>query len=252
MGNLMYNNGERLTYVNERLTLLEQQSGQSFGADAFLLAAYVKSTESAAADLGGGTGICSLLLADRKKASHIYSAEIQKTLHEAAVSNIRANRLDGMVTALNTDIRTLSAASFGLTVGTVIANPPYFPAVSGRLSPDPGKNAARFELNGSLEDFCTAAARILPDGGAFYCVLRPERLCDLIHSLNAASLSPFRMTFVCHKSSAAPSMVLVASKKNGRNGLCVTRPLFLYDASGAETADAVRIYKTCDFGGFFE
>ncbi len=242
---------ERRVWVNDRITITENKKGQSFGADAFLLSSYATpDPEHAAVDLGSGSSICSLLLADRGKARHVYAAELQPELHAIAERNIADNGFSDKVTPLNIDIRLLSDAAFGEKVGTVISNPPYFTAESGIQSPDPGKNAARFELNGTLYDFCAAARRILMPSGRFFCVIRPERVGDLVAALRAAGLEPSRMTFVHHNTVSAPAMLLTEAIK-GRRGLpTVTRPLFLYDGK-VHTPDAARIYETCDFGEFF-
>ncbi len=242
---------ERRVWVNDRITITESLKGQRFGADAFLLSSYaVPDPAHAAVDLGSGSSICSLLLADRNKAKHVYAAELQPELHSLAERNIADNGLSGKVTAMRIDIRLLSDAAFDEKIGTVISNPPYFTAESGIQSPIPGKNAARFELNGTLYDFCAAAQRILMPFGRFFCVIRPERVGDLVAALRAAGLEPSRMTFVHHNTVSAPAMLLTESIK-GRHGMpVVTRPLFLYEGK-THTPDAARIYENCDFGDFF-
>ena len=54
---------ERLDEVNEQIRLIQKKQGLTFGTDAFLLAAFVRSSPRArAVDLGSGTGIIPLLL----------------------------------------------------------------------------------------------------------------------------------------------------------------------------------------------
>ncbi len=251
MSNFSTEVNERKVFVNERITITENKKGQSFGADAFLLSAYaLPDPAHAAVDLGSGSSICSLLLADHDKARHIYAAELQSELHELAKRNITDNGLEDKVTAMRIDIRLLNAQAFPEKIGTVISNPPYFTAESGIQSPIPGKNAARFELNGTLYDFCAAAQRILMPSGRFFCVIRPERVGDLVAALRAAGLEPSRMTFVHHNTSSAPAMLLTEAIKGRRGMPTVTRSLFLYDGK-VHTPNAARIYETCDFGDFF-
>lgn len=253
MSNFSNDNAERRVQVNERITICESRRGQSFGADAFLLAAYAVADPShAAVDLGSGSGICSLLLADRNKAKKVYAVELQAELDALCRKNIEENGFSGRVKALHNDVRLITPNSFDEPVGLVISNPPYFTAESGRQSPEPGKNAARFELNGTLYDFCAAAERILIVRGRFCCVIRPERLCDLVAALRTAGLEPSRMTFVHHNSSSAPAMLLVEAVKSGRGHLTVTRPLFLYESGKDQTSDAKQIYENCDFGDLFQ
>ena len=70
---------EKLTEVNESIKLIQKKNGLTFGTDAFLLASFIKAQKSGiAVELGGGTGIISLLCASREKFKTIYCAEIQK------------------------------------------------------------------------------------------------------------------------------------------------------------------------------
>jgi tRNA1(Val) A37 N6-methylase TrmN6 len=52
----------------------------------------------------------------------------------------------------------------------VLGSPPYFPQGSGVASEHPQKLACRFELRGTVADYCTVAARQLARGGIFACV----------------------------------------------------------------------------------
>jgi hypothetical protein len=84
--------GERLDEVNESLKLIQKTDGLTFGTDAYLLAAYMYANASGfAAELGGGTGIISLLAASRKRFEKITVAEIQEDYAELIGRNIELN-----------------------------------------------------------------------------------------------------------------------------------------------------------------
>ena len=94
--------------VNDNLTLMQYTDGLTFGTDALLLAAYVKGgAKSRALELGGGTGIVSLLLATRKKVRHVECVEIQPAFAALAQRNVTLNALDGSVKVTEADIRRL-------------------------------------------------------------------------------------------------------------------------------------------------
>ena len=92
--------------INKNLTLFGA-GGQDVSTDAYLLTAYAKKAKICA-ELGCGTGVCSLLLADNQKADKIVAYEIQDELAQAATENIQKNGLDGIITVRQADIRTLS------------------------------------------------------------------------------------------------------------------------------------------------
>lgn len=241
--------GVIVTEVNERIKIKELRGGHRFGSDAFLLSAFAKSTNGAAVELGSGSGVCSLLLADRNKASHIFAVEIEPTLASLGKENFKENGFDGKISSLNTDIRLLNTYSFDRSVTTVISNPPYFKAGAGRNSPNAVRNASRREINGTIVDFCSAAARILDKNGKFYCVFTAERLVDLISALRTAALEPTTLVFVQHDDKNRPSIVLIEAAKEKKAPLLIPKPLVLF-RDGNPTDDAAKIYETCDFGGF--
>ena len=58
-------NNERIDKINENLSLIQKIDGLTFGTDALLLAAFIGKKEESALELGGGSGIISMLLAAR-------------------------------------------------------------------------------------------------------------------------------------------------------------------------------------------
>ena len=96
---------------------------------------------------------------------------------------------------------------------------------------------------GSLEDFCAAAAFLLPTGGRFCLVYRPERLTALLGCLHESGLEPKRLRFVSQRAESAPSLVLAEGRRGGKPGLVIEPPLILTDAEGRESAEVRRIYR---------
>ena len=68
------NEGERLSKINEDLSLIEYMGGLTFGTDAYLLASMVRENHKKLVDLGSGTGVASLLCLARNKAKTAYAA----------------------------------------------------------------------------------------------------------------------------------------------------------------------------------
>ncbi|NJK91388.1 MAG: hypothetical protein HC904_05890 [Blastochloris sp.] len=59
----------------------------------------------------------------------------------------------------------------------ILGSPPYFPPGSGTEGDHPQKMACRFELRGTVADYCARASRHLNPGGSFVCVfpVSPEQ-----------------------------------------------------------------------------
>ncbi len=249
----MLRDGERLDRVNENLCLIQKTDGLTYGTDAFLLSAYAPALpRGRALELGCGTGIVSLLCAARGQYAHIDALEVQADFAELAARNAELNRLSDRLTVHHADLRACRAVDFGGEVDVVLANPPYMRADSGKLNRSDAKAIARHELCGGIDDFCTAAARLVRWGGRFVCVWRPDRLIDLLAAMRKNGLEPKRMTAVHGDASAAASMVLVDARRGGAPGLDLTAPLLLYrDRPGVHprvmTAEAEAVYASGNF-----
>jgi tRNA1Val (adenine37-N6)-methyltransferase len=130
---------------------------------------------------------------------------------------------------------------------------------SGKRNLHDEKYIARHEVCGGIDDFCSAASRLLKHGGRFLTVWRPDRLSELFAALHQAKLEPKRMTMVYSDTESEPCMVLLESIKGGAPSMRVTKPLILYhsieeplQASRRMTRDAEAIYSTCSFPECFQ
>lgn len=248
---------ERIDDINENLRIIQKKQGLTFGSDTYLLSAFIKEQRNArAADLGSGTGIAALLCASRKKFAHIYAIEIQKDFCELIKRNTSLNGFDGVITAINSDVRDIRPAHTDGELDAVFCNPPYMKVNAGKRNEADEKYIARHEVFGGIYDFCSAAARLLKFGGRFYCVYRPDRLSELMDAMQKATLEPKRMTLVYPDEFTPPSAVLIEAKKGGAPSMKLTSPLIIHkeaakDGSAREMTDrAKKIYDTCSFEDF--
>ena len=216
---------ERLDYVNDSLSLIQKTDGLTFGTDALLLAGYVRGKHKRGLEIGGGTGIISMLLLARGKVEKIDTVEVQSEYAELIERNITLNGLFDKMTAIHADVRELKR---GEEYDIVFSNPPYMKADSGKQNESDAKSAARHELNGDIGELISAGAKHLKWGGSMVCVYRQDRLIDIISAMRDARVEPKRLTFVHASASSKPSMVLIEAKLGGKSGINVTRPLIIY------------------------
>lgn len=241
---------EHLTEINHGLRLIQKKDGLTFGTDAYLLSAFVKkSPRTRAADLGSGTGILPLLLLQNEKIASCDAIEIQPDFVSLIERNAAINRFSEKLHAVEADVRSLPESLTPGSYGLVISNPPYM-KTSGKPNESERRGIARHELFGSIDDFVSAAARLLKHGGTFDAVYRPDRLIDLLDALRRHRLEPKKMTFVHARRTSEPSLVLIEAKKGGAAGLTVTRPLILYKSGTTYTEDLTLIYERGNFDEF--
>ena len=216
---------ERIDYVNDSLKLIQKTDGLTFGTDALLLAGYISGKYKSALEIGGGTGIISMLLLSRKKAEQVTAVEVQEEFAELIKRNAELNSLSDKLSSKLCDIRDFKAdGDFDL----IYTNPPYMKTDSGKANEMDKKNIARHEVFGDISDFIKAAKRLLKFGGSFAVVYRPDRLVDLIAAMRYSKIEPKRITFVHADTESESSMVLIEGKSGGKSGAILTRPLIIY------------------------
>lgn len=230
--------GERIDRVNDDIELIQRTDGLTFGTDALLLAGYIKKTYGKALEIGGGTGIISLLCLARRKFGEIDCCEIQEAYADIISRNAAINGFENRLSVIHGDVRQIKV---GEQYDAVFTNPPYMTSSSGRGNRSEAKNAARHELNGGIYEFCEAAKRHLKYDGSLYAVYRPTRISDLIAAMKAAQTEPKRITFVHADIQSEPSIVLAEGRRGGKPGVYVTRPLIIYtDAEHTRESDDIR------------
>ena len=216
---------ERLDYVNDSLSLIQKTDGLTFGTDALLLAGYVTGKYKSAIEIGGGSGIISMLLLTRKKAENIVCLEVQPEYAELIARNAEYNSLEDRLTAVCTDVRDYRPEC---ECDLVFSNPPYMKATSGAHNERTAKTVARHEIHGDIDELMAAGASMLKYGGVMAVVYRPDRLTDLVCAMRESKLEPKRVTFVHADTESEASMVLIEAKRGGKSGMQLTRPLIIY------------------------
>jgi tRNA1Val (adenine37-N6)-methyltransferase len=226
------------------LRLYQKKQGYRFSIDSILLADFATiRSRNKVIDLGTGNGIVPLILAYRYSSILVTGVEIQPQMADRAARNIRLNGYEDRIVIAQMDIAsTMDIASKGErfkpeSFDSVICNPPYRQASSGRLNLASEKQIARHELKATLDDFVRAAAFLLKNKGCFACIQLGDRTVDLVSAMRSAGLEPKRLRTVHAFSEAKASIVLVEAVKRGRKGVDILPPLILYDSAKNNTAE---------------
>ena len=211
--------------------------------DSVLLASFASPKGKNGIDIGCGSGIISLIMLCTNETLHMTGIDVNEDASETASSNIQRNGLSARYKVICGDIREhrklFNTGSFDFAV----CNPPYYPENSGKLSSNTVKALARGETLCTLEDICKAAAYLLPTGGSFYLVHKPERLSEIFCTMTKYSIEPKRLREVQYRIGRAPNLVLIEGRRGGRKGISVEAPLILTNEDGTETKEVLEIYR---------
>lgn len=149
------------------------------GTDAVLLGAWADTSGCAQVlDIGTGTGVVALMLAQRSVAL-ITAVEIHRASAALARANFAASPWAGRFTLVESSVQDFSRhseARFDL----IVSNPPFFSETI--VSPDATRRLGRHNASLPPEDLLAVAGRHLTEKGRF-CVILPlsegRRLCEL-------------------------------------------------------------------------
>ncbi len=225
------------------IRLFQSKKGYRFSVDALLLEDFIPSARfRKGVELGTGSGIISILLSKRLKETKITAVEIQSSLAERALRNVRLNNLDDRVEILNIDLKELKGIFPPNRFDLAFSNPPFRKVKTGLLSIDNERKIARHEIKIRLHDLIDVASYLLKDTGRFYLIYHPFRLMELIALLKERRLEPKRIRFVHSRQGEEAKMVLIEASKGAGIWLKVEPPLYIYKRANEYTDEMKWIY----------
>lgn len=164
---------ESLDALCGHFKIFQLRKGHRYSTDDILTAWYGTSwcpSARSLLDLGSGIGTVAMIAAWRLPGARVVSIEAQAESVRLARRSVRWNGLEDRFDIREGDLRGAGALGVDERFDLVLGSPPYFPRGSGVEGAHPQKVACRFELRGSIADYCTAAAAHLQAGGTFACV----------------------------------------------------------------------------------
>lgn len=178
-----------------QFTVCQRRSAMKTGTDGVLLGAWDALPASAprVLDVGTGTGLIALMLAQRLASAQITGIDIDEGAYLDATDNFAASPFASRLTARHCslhDYAKVSAEPFAL----IVSNPPYY---DGSLpSPKAARTAARHTTTLTFRSLCADVARLLAPAGRFAVVLPTEALRLFTAEAAIAGLCLVRRTAV--------------------------------------------------------
>jgi len=179
----------------KQFTVWHDRSALRVCTEACILGAYTEVKDvTQALDIGTGTGLLALMIAQRNADMHIDAVEIEAQNVAQAVDNVSKSPFAKRISVYHAPIQTWEKQSPLLTARAVpnysskydliISNPPFFD--KHLLSPREERNRALHTETLSLSDLAQSVVRLLADSGRFVVLLPPyetQRLTDFLASL---------------------------------------------------------------------
>lgn len=207
----MRNPDRQTTFRFKQFEVSNCKSAMKVGTDGVLLGAWAFRGEHEHAasptrilDVGCGTGVIALMMAQRFPEAAITGVEIDPDAAAEAAMNFKSSPWSGRLDAVCADFIEYSDCECGHGrcgkhgFDLIVANPPFF--TNGALAPDVSRRTARHEGTLDLPSLVTHASRLLKPCGRIGIIL-PAEQHSRVEFL--AALSGLSVTRVCHVKTVA-------------------------------------------------
>ena len=184
-----------MTFTFKQFQVNQDRCAMKIGTDGVLLGAWTLLINNPynVLDIGAGTGILSLMLAQRSNAEQIDAIEIDEDAYEQCVENFEASPWDDKLFCFHAGLDEFVDEPED-EYDLIISNPPFY--TDDFKSDNASRDLARFEDALPFEELIEAAALLLSDNGIFSVIIpfkEEERFVSMCKELD---LFPLKITRV--------------------------------------------------------
>ncbi len=151
----------------------QDKTAMKVGTDGVLLGAWcsLEQYPDTILDIGAGTGLISLMLAQRCDAMTIDAVEVDAQAHEQCVENFELSDWGDRLFCYNASFSEFvdEMEEEGEQYDVIISNPPFY--TDAFETDDKARNQARFTSSLSFKQLISGAAKLLSESGAFSVVV---------------------------------------------------------------------------------
>ncbi|WP_461532535.1 tRNA1(Val) (adenine(37)-N6)-methyltransferase [Sinomicrobium sp.] len=179
----------------KQFSVKQDQCAMKIGTDGVLLGAWadISHRPFSVLDIGAGTGVVALMVAQRSNAEQIDAVEIDSMAYEQCVENFEDSPWNDRLFCYHASLADF-ASEIDDTYDLIISNPPFF--TEQIASSDPSREKARSATWLPFEQLLEAVCRLLSKEGRFNLVI-PYREEERFLALAAdRHLYPYRLTRV--------------------------------------------------------
>lgn len=190
-----------------KFSIKQDQCAMKVGTDGVLLGAWARGGKRIL-DIGTGTGLIALMMAQRYEQSHVTAIEIDTDAAQQAIQNIEASPFSGHIDVVCSSIQEYKAQ---ITFDCIVSNPPYFN--DSLKNPDIQRATARHTDTLTFKELFDSVRRLLADDGEFSVIIPTESLQAFVSRAYLAGLTPTRKLAIRTTPRKQPKRYLVAFAK---------------------------------------
>lgn len=191
----------------KKFSIDDSKAAMKIGTDAVLLGAWINcEKESRILDIGTGSGILALIMAQRNQNTSIDAVEIEPDAAALAKQNIVLSPWSNQIQVFNTSVQSFSKETSN-KYSLIICNPPFF--TDSLKAPDNKRNLARHNDNLPVAELLFCTNQLLTDKGKASFIIPVEAYEYWKQEATKNSLYPSNQAFVSSSPLHEPHRVMV-------------------------------------------
>lgn len=177
-------------FTFKEFTVHQDKTAMKIGTDAVLLGAWtsLKNNPTTILDIGSGTGILGLMLAQRSNAMTIDAVEIEENAYEQTVENFEKSDWADRLFCYNASFQDFVSEMIeeNEQYELIISNPPFYTATFE--SENMSRNKARFTSSLSFENLLNGVSKLLSENGIFTSIIPFKEESNFVQIANKNGL----------------------------------------------------------------
>ncbi len=195
----------------KQFSIDDSKSAMKTGTDSVLLGAWVAcANETRILDIGAGSGILALMIAQRNTSVPVDAVEIEELAAGQAVTNVANSPWENQVEVFHDSIQDFSI-KFTNKYSLILSNPPFFTA--SLKAPSKSRNLARHNDSLPVSDLLRITSGLLEPTGKAAFIIPADAGNNWLSEAAKHSLYPLHYTSVKSTAKHPPHRVLVLFTK---------------------------------------
>jgi len=227
----------------KQFEIQQDRCAMKVGTDSVILGAWTSvDGVRKALDIGAGTGLLSLMIAQRCPLVQIDAVEIDEDAAGQAAENVSNSPFSGQITMHHAGFAQFANRYRGEGYDLIISNPPYY--TDAFRPPESRRSKARHDDHLSLGELFARGTGLLNPQGILSLVLPADRESDCVELADQNGLAPCRLLHVIPLPGVAPTRICI---EFSRERSAITKDALVIETGGRHMYSAEYINLTEDF-----
>lgn len=196
----------------KQFSIKQDQCAMKVGTDGVLLGAWTPLINNpyTVLDIGAGTGLIALMIAQRSNAEQIDAIEIDENAYEQCVENFEESKWNDRLFCFHADLNEYTEELFEEEeeYDLIVSNPPFYS--ENYSSGDEKRDQARFQEALPFDQLIESAQALLSENGIFSVIIPFKEEINFIALAESVNLYPVKITRVKGTSMSETKRSLIA------------------------------------------